>query len=322
METNFDITTLGELLIDFTHIGKSASGMRVFEQNPGGAVANVAVAGARFGLKTAFIGKVGGDMHGHYLKSVLEAENVDTRNLIVDGDCFTTLAFVEVAENGDCMYSFYRDGSADVKLRADELDAELIRGSKILQLGTLSLTAEPSRSATLSAARIAKAANVIVSCDVNYRPSLWRSEEEFRQRSAELLALVDLLKVSESEAQILTGIAAPEAAAAELMSRFDISAVAVTLGESGAYVRTRNGGARVAGYPANAVDTSGAGDTFWTGFLFSLLQSGTRLQDLNAENAAEFARFGAAAASIVVESRGAIPSLPTLEQVRARMGAG
>ncbi|MDR0838781.1 MAG: carbohydrate kinase [Oscillospiraceae bacterium] len=314
-----DVTALGELLIDFSSAGESATGMRMFERNAGGAPANVAAACAKLGLRAAFVGKVGDDLHGRFLKTALEREGVDTRNLIMDSDNPTTLAFLVAGPDGECEYSFYRDGAADLKLRGDEIDARLIKNSKILQLGTLSLTAEPSRGATLHAAQLAKNSGVIVACDVNYRPSLWKNVDEFRARSRELLRFVDLLKASESEAEILTGAASPEESAAALMSAADLSAVAVTLGENGSYVLTKRGGARVPALSANAIDTSGAGDTFWAGFLFSLLRSETRLRDINAENAASFALFGAAAASIVVEARGVIPALPTLAQVKERL---
>ncbi|MDR1298892.1 MAG: carbohydrate kinase [Oscillospiraceae bacterium] len=314
-----DITTLGELLIDFTEAGLSPSGMLMFERNPGGAVANVAAAGARFGLKTAFIGKVGGDMHGQFLKSTLARYGVDTRNLLTDGESFTTLAFVAIGEGGEREFSFYRRHSADLRLRADELDAQLLSGTKILHTGTLSLTAEPARSATLGAVLLAKRAGAVISCDVNYRASLWGSEAEFTARSRELLRETDLLKVSAEEAEALTGFSDYECAAASLLDEYGLYAAAVTLGERGAYILTRRGGVFAPAYYADAVDTSGAGDTFWSGFLYSFLRSGLSPGELDADLAAPFLKFANAAASVCVERRGAMPALPALDEVVTRL---
>lgn len=317
---SFDVTTIGELLIDFTEAGFSPSGMLMFERNPGGAVANVAVAGARFGLRTAFIGKVGDDMHGQFLRGVLKSEGVDTRSLLTDDEGFTTLAFVALGEGGEREFSFYRRHSADLRLREDELDGNLLTDTKILHAGTLSLTAEPSRGATLRAVRTARDAGAIISCDVNYRASLWDSADSFRARSRELLRYVDLLKTSAEEAEVLTGLRDCKRAAGALMDEYGFYAAAVTIGERGAYILTRRGGVYAPAYRVDAVDTSGAGDTFWSGFLYSFIRSKLAPGELDAETAGPFLRFANAAASVCVERRGAIPALPTLEEVAARLG--
>jgi fructokinase len=318
----FDITSLGELLIDFTQRGFSPSGMMLFERNPGGAVANVAVAGARFGLKTAFIGKVGADMHGQFLRGVLDDEGVDTSNLLTDVGSYTTLAFVSLGADGEREFSFYRRRSADLRLRAEEVDAALLTDTKILHVGTLSLTDEPARSAALHAVRTAKSAGAIISCDVNYRASLWESEDIFRARSRELLRDTDLLKVSHEEAELLTGETDHRRAAAALMREYGVYAAAVTLGRDGAYVLTRRGDSCAPAYRAAAVDASGAGDTFWSAFLYSFIRSGIPPEELDSGTVAKFLCFANAAASVCVERRGAIPSLPSKNEVAARMERG
>lgn len=317
----FDITTLGELLVDFTEYGRSASGMRLFEQNPGGAVANVACAGARLGLSTAFIGKVGGDIHGAFLSSVLEREGVDTRNLIVSPEHSTTLAFVALGEKGEREFTFYRKNAADVSLEAGELDRELIKNSAILHIGTVSMTDEPARDATLEAVAEARRASVAVSCDINFRPSLWNSREEMLDNAKRVLPMVDLLKVSDEEASLLTGRKDPEEMSDILMRDYPISCIAVTCGERGAFIRSRLGTARISAVPAKAVDTTGAGDAFWAAFLYSFLKSGIKLSDISPGHAEDFGRFAAAAASICVESTGAIPSMPGLNTVLERLKA-
>lgn len=97
----FSVSALGELLIDFTDAGTSAGGQRLFERNAGGAPANVLVALQKLGHQTAFLGKVGKDMHGDFLRATLEEQGIDTRGLISDPDAFTTLAFVALSPDGE-----------------------------------------------------------------------------------------------------------------------------------------------------------------------------------------------------------------------------
>lgn len=149
----YDITALGELLIDFTESGFSPNGMKLFERNPGGAVANVLAVTAKCGRKTAFIGKVGADMHGLFLKDTLEAASIDTAGLVVAEDVFTTLAFVALSPSGERAFSFARKPGADTRLRSDEVDAALLANSRLLHVGSLSLTDEPARGATFFAVK-------------------------------------------------------------------------------------------------------------------------------------------------------------------------
>ena len=169
----YDIVALGELLIDFTTCGKSANGMRLFEQNPGGAVCNVLSAMAKQGDKTAFIGKIGKDMHGAFLKQSIESVGIDTRGVIEADDVFTTLAFVELSDSGERSFSFARKPGADTCLRPDELDEALLKQTRVLHIGSLSLTNEPARSATIRAIELAKASGAMISYDPNYRAPLW-----------------------------------------------------------------------------------------------------------------------------------------------------
>jgi fructokinase len=298
-----DIVALGELLIDFTDAGDADKGARLFERNAGGAPANVAVWANTLGLKTAFIGKVGDDAHGTFLRHALEARSVDCRNLCVDADAATTLAFVELSQGGEREFSFVRKGAADTRLCVDDLDMTLIGGTKVLHLGTLSLTDEPARSATLFAAQYAKEHGVTVSLDVNYRALLWESAEEFRRRTYELLPFVSLLKVSEDEAYLLGP------------AIYSCGTVVITRGERGAticentYVAKIEGDSQiplvgsstqVAAAPVErVVDTTGAGDAFFAGFLFEYLRR-EQFAGLTGEAAAKLA-------AKCVQRRGAWP---------------
>jgi len=314
----FDVTALGEILIDFTPCGKSTAGQSLFEQNPGGAPANVLACLSKLGHKTAFVGKVGADMHGEFLKSVLEENRICTDGVITDEKVFTTLAFVELSGDGERNFSFARKPGADTCLTEKELSAELIRNSKVFHIGSLSLTAEPARSTTFRALEIAKESGCMISYDPNYRAPLWDSKEAAVERMRSVLPFVDVMKLSDEETELLTGKANPKEAAAVLLEK-GVSLVAVTLGEKGALVCTKEGSAIVLGYKADVVDTTGAGDSFWGGFLHKLLESGKLPQDVSLEEAALFAKYGNAVASLCVEKRGAIPAMPTIEEIEKRL---
>ena len=315
-----ELTVLGELLIDFTQAGESENGMRLFEQNPGGAVANVATAAARLGHKTAFIGKVGNDMHGRFLARVLEEVGIDCRGLVFSDEAFTTLAFVALDEKGERSFSFARKPGADTCLRPEELNQELLQSSRILHVGSLSLTAEPARSATLSAIRQAKTAGSIISYDPNYRASLWENEDQAREQMRSLLSMVDIMKLSDNETALLTDCSCPRQAALALNGR-GIPCVAVTLGAAGALVCVGGKTEIVSGFPVPAVrDTTGAGDAFWGGFLARFLETGLKPEELHLSDAVEFARWGNAAAACCIQKRGAIPAMPDRAELRLWLG--
>lgn len=315
----YEITALGESLIDFTPSGTSEAGMRIFEQNPGGAPANALAVFAKFGEKAAFIGKVGNDMHGLFLKETMEKAGIDTKGMIISDKVFTTLAFVSLNEQGEREFSFARKPGADTCLMEQEVNVDIINDSKILHIGSLSLTDEPCRSATFYALQQAKDAGKIISYDPNYRALLWESVESAIAGMRSPLDYVDVMKISDEETKLLTDIEDPEEAAKALLAK-GVSLVAVTLGKDGAYVCTKEGGAVVPGFESKVVDTTGAGDSFWGGFLYQLAKSGKRPEEVTLEEAKTFARFGNAVASLCVEKRGGIPAMPTMEQVTERLG--
>ncbi len=315
-----DVTALGEVLIDFTDAGTSPSGQKLFERNPGGAPANVLVALQRLGHKTAVIGKVGADIHGEFLRQTLEAEGVDTHNLICDPNTFTTLAFVALAADGERTFSFARKPGADTQLRSGEVDRSLIEESRVFHVGSLSLTDEPARSATLVALARAKAAGCILSYDPNYRATLWPSEQAAIEQMRSVVEHMDVVKISGEECVLLTGEASPEAAAAAILAQGP-SIVVVTLDAEGAYVATREGGRTVPSFKAQAVDATGAGDSFWGGFLCALVEAEKRPDQVSLDEAAGFVRFGNAVASLCVRGRGGIPSMPTREAVEELLAA-
>ncbi len=312
----FSVTALGEVLIDFTDSGISANGQKLFERNPGGAPANVLVALQKLGHKTAFIGKVGTDMHGEFLRQTIEENGINCEGLISDPNFFTTLAFVALDENGDRSFSFARKPGADTQLKEEDLPKDVIKDSRVFHVGSLSLTDEPARSATIAALKLAQEAGCVMSYDPNYRDSLWPNAETAAEQMRSLIPYMDLVKISAEECPLLTDFAEPEQAAKDLLSK-GVSVVVVTLDADGAFVATKDGSRMVESFRVKAVDTTGAGDSFWGGFLTAFCESEKKPADLTIDDAAAFALFGNAVASLCVRTRGAIPAMPERDAVEA-----
>lgn len=318
MKKENDIVALGELLIDFTEAGYGKNGMKFFEQNPGGAPANLLTAASHMGCHTAFIGKVGADMHGIFLKETLENEGIDTRAVVEDADYFTTLAFVEIDKSGERNFSFARKPGADTMLRKKELDAELLSNCRIFHFGSLSLTDEPSKGATLEAVTLAKKAGAIISYDPNYRSSLWKNQRTAVEEMKGVIPLADVMKVSDEESLLLTGMTNYEEAADELLT-LGPQLVAITLGKQGVLVARKGKKEIVEAFRVKAVDTTGAGDSFWGGFLSCFLSFDQTVDQMEWENIKKCAVTGNAVAALCVQKRGGIPSIPNKEAVNMFM---
>lgn len=314
----YDITVFGEILIDFTYSGKNDDGQALFAQNPGGAPANVAVAAQKLGASTAFIGKAGKDMHGEFLKSVLEKQNVSTKGMLLDENYFTTLAFVNISESGERTFSFARKPGADTQIQKEEINVDILDHTNIFHIGSLSLTDQPARDTTFYAVSRAKNMGSIISYDPNYRASLWQDETTAIKHMRSLIPYADIMKISDEETLLLTNHKDPEIAAKSLIQH-GVKISLVTLGGDGAYVCNKNGGFKVDGFKTTAIDTNGAGDSFFGGFLYKVSKSGKNPDELTLSELKDFARFGNAVASLCVEKKGAINAMPELEQVNRRL---
>lgn len=308
-----DITAVGEILIDLTQNGVTEQGIPQFAANPGGAPANLAVAAARLGASTAFIGKVGTDSFGTLLRNTLIENKVDVSGMVTDPANRTTLAVVALDKTGERTFSFYRDPSADVNLRCDEISQEKLKNTRFLHFGSVSLTTDPARSATLYAAETAKKHGAIISYDPNYRASLWSDEATAIERMLEPLEMVDVLKVSDEELPLLTGTGDLEKGSAMLADK-GIRLVLVTLGADGAFYRFDGKTGHIPGVKVKVGDTNGAGDTFFGATLAQLAKVGS-LDALTAEMLEAILTVSNKAAAITTSRHGAIPAMPTAEEV-------
>lgn len=315
-----DVTAIGELLIDFAAKSTDEEGYPTMAANPGGAPGNFLAALSAYGFKTAFLGKVGDDDFGKRLVGTLKKHGIETKGIISDPNVFTTLAFVSIDETGNRSFSFARKPGADTQLRFEELDMSLIEQARDFHFGTLSLTAEPSKTATKRAVCFAKDIGKWISFDPNLRIPLWNDLEEAKRQILWGLDIADIVKISDEETAFLWGNISPEEAA-EKLHKMGVSVVFVTLGPKGAYYSCKNG----AGYaksPENIhpVDTTGAGDIFGGSALSRLLSANKTLDELSTDDLKNAAEFACAAASLSTEAFGGISSVPPLEKITSLCG--
>lgn len=316
MEKRFDVTALGELLIDFTGNGTSSQGHPLFEANPGGAVCNVLSMLNNLGKKTNYIGKVGEDMFGHSLKDTLEELGIGTENLLLDKDVRTTLAFVHTFEDGDRDFSFYRNPGADMMLRKEEVQEELIAASRVFHFGTLSLTDEPVRSATIHALELAKKHNLLITFDPNLREPLWKSLDEAKEQIWFGMSKCHAVKISEEEIEFITGEKDFDKAVEIVRQRCDIPLICVTMGKEGSRAYYKDLIVDKAGFvQENTIETTGAGDCFGANMINYVLDHG--LDHLTKENLEEMLTYANAAASIITTRKGALRVMPKIEEIEA-----
>lgn len=314
-EKIFDVTALGELLIDFTENGLSEQGNPLLEANPGGAPCNVLAMLTKLGKKTTFIGKVGKDQFGAQLKNGLEEAGIDTQNLIMDDEVHTTLAFVHTFEDGDRDFSFYRNPGADMMLKKEEVPMDVIAASRIFHFGTLSSTHPGVREATRSALDHAKKNGLLISFDPNLREPLWDSLEDARREISYGLGFCDILKISDNEMEFMTGTTDYTAGVKKLQESYSIPLILVTLGKDGSRAYYKDQMVEAAPFlQDNTIETTGAGDTFCASILNYVLEHG--LENLNSEQLTEMLTFANAAASLITTRKGALRVMPTKEEVQ------
>ena len=317
MEKKYDVVALGELLIDFAMSGQSEQGNNLFEACPGGAPCNVLAMLTNLGKKTAFIGKVGNDQFGKLLKETIEDVGIESKGLLMDEQVHTTLAFVHTFPDGDRDFSFYRQPGADMMLTEDEVDYSLIKDTKIFHLGTLSMTDEPVRSATEKALEVAKEAGCLISFDPNLRPPLWSSMELAKEMMEYGFGYCDILKISDNEIQFVSGKEDYDEGIRYLQEKYNIPLILLTLGKDGSRAYYKDMRVERAGYKVNAIEPTGAGDTFCGSSLSGILDRS--FDNLTENDLGEIFNFANAAAALITTKKGAIRSMPEKKDVEELM---
>ncbi|PKK38935.1 Fructokinase [Clostridiaceae bacterium JG1575] len=311
-----DLVALGEALIDFTQDPTLEGEPIRYTQHPGGAPANVLAMAARLGKSTAFIGCVGKDAFGAFLKETMVQAGIDIQGLVSSPRYPTTLAFIHSDEHKDPSFSFYREGAADIHLSPKDLPLALLKKTRIFHFGSLSLTHDPARKATLEALDLARGNGSVISYDPNYRATLWASEKKAQESIASVLARVDILKVSQKEMVLLTGEEDWVRGSSILMGQGP-RLVLVTRGGGGAFFRNRRGYGRMAAFPVRVLDTTGAGDAFMGSFLSQFLETGKAPENLSPKELAAMVRFANASGGLTTTRPGALSALPTQEELNA-----
>ncbi len=315
----FDVIALGELLVDFTGSGASPQGNPVYEANPGGAPCNVLAMLKKLGRSCAFVGKVGDDLFGRMLRDAAEAAGICMDHLVFDRETRTTLAFVKTFGNGDRDFSFYRNPGADMMLREEELPLDEIAQSRVFHFGTLSMTHEGARRATVKAVEHARAGGAVISFDPNLRPPLWDSLDEARRQMEYGLSQCGVLKIADNELEFMTGEKDFDKGAAILRGKFpNIRLFNVTAGAQGSYSYYEDKRVFVpACRRGGVIETTGAGDTFCACVLDFVLAHG--LDGLTREDLSTMLRFANTAAYLVTTRKGALRSMPDAGEVRRLM---
>ena len=310
-----EVVAIGELLIDFVAKGKNKIGYPIMEANPGGAPANFLSALASFGITTSLIGKVGDDSFGHMLKKTLVQAGIDISSLIMDKNVFTTLAFVTLSENGDREFSFSRKPGADTKLSFDEIDLDVIDRAKVFHFGTLSLTSEPSKTATIKALEYAKNKGKIISFDPNLRKNLWDNLDDAKKAILYGLKNSDIIKISDDEVEFLFNLN-KEDGIKYIFNEFKPKIIYLTCGELGSYSMNKDGLIFTPSLKGiEVVDTTGAGDIFGGSAMYKLLDKNKSLDDITLDDLKDIAKFSSIAAGLSTTKHGGISSVPTLNEV-------
>ena len=318
----FDVTTLGELVIDMIPAAGPDDG-HLFVAKPGGAPGNVAAGVARLGLRTAMLSKVGPGSLGDMLIETLARAGVDTGAIIRSPVEPTALAVVSVNADGERDFMLYREGCADASFAANEVALDVVRASRVLHVGSLSLATPASAAAQRLAVACARDAGALISTDVNFRPTIWRDHEAMHATGREAVAGADIVKVSAEELSALTGIA-ETAGAVKSLWHHGLKVLTVTHGPGGAEFFTADRHVSIAGFPVEVADTVGCGDAFMAALLVGLLAI-----DITALREGELLSIGrsaCAAGAVIAGVAGAMEHMPrpqdiaTLVAVAGRLG--
>lgn len=308
-ETTYDVVALGELLVDFAHISSDSSGYPTLKAQPGGAPANFLAALQEYGCKTALISKVGDDTFGRLLTNTLDRLGVETKGIIKDNSVFTTLAFVTLDSSGNRSFSFARKPGADTLLNTNEVNTYLLENCKVFHFGSLSLTDEPSRTATEFALTYAKERHKYISFDPNLRIPLWSSENEARTQINWGLQQADIVKISDEEIDFLWGIS-PQDGAQKLLKEYGVRLVYATMGAKGCYYANPLCCGNVpCPIGIKVIDTTGAGDIFGGSAMSKFIKRGKSPESLFDEELYSITRFACYAASLSTTTHGSITSV-------------
>ncbi len=311
----YDLSAIGDALIDFTPSSGFEEDRPVYQCNVGGTVCNLVVAAAKLGLETMFVGKVGDDCMGDLIHKEMKRYKVDLSGYVKDKEHFTTQSFVTLQPNGERNFSFSRRYGADIFLKINEVPVEKMMDTVFLHFSGMCMTDEPIRNTTFEILKEAKKREKIVTVDVNYRSKLWKSEEDMVKTMWKSLQYVTLFKSSDEEAFLLTGEKTLDKAAAKILE-LGCKIVIISCGEKGCYYSYYGGHGQIPSYRVKAVDTTGAGDCFLAGFLYQL-RNANDIDNISEENIISMLRFANAAGALTTTRKGGVAGAPSIDEIEA-----
>lgn len=295
------ILCIGEILADM--IGEEKNGVITYERKAGGAPFNVACALKKFGSDVKFVGNVGDDLIGEFLLKFASDFGMDTTYIGKDENRNTTLAFVELSEDGERSFCFYRKNTADYYL--PQVDNELLSKADIVCIGSLMMSSESCVEYALDIIKRAHELKKLVAFDVNYRTDIFRDTESAVKTYKKILAGADIVKFSEDE--VLTF--SEEYIEKELSDKL----VLITLGKNGSEWRYKGKRNSQSSIKVTVADTTGAGDAFFAGALSVLDKVG---KEFTFEDLDKAIKFGNVTGALNTTGRGAIDNLPSLETIK------
>lgn len=297
---NGKIWVLGDAVVDLLPDGEGR-----LLQCPGGAPANVAVGVARLGGDSGFIGRVGDDPFGRFMRHTLAQEQVDVNYMRLDAAQRTSTVVVDLDSHGERTFTFMVRPSADLFLQPEDLPP--FAAGQWLHVCSIALSAEPSRSTTFAAMEAIKRAGGYVSFDPNIRSDLWQDPQDLRDCLDRALALADAIKLSEEELAFISGSDDIVSGIARLNARFQPTLLLVTQGKAGVQAALRGQVSHFPARPVVAVDTTGAGDAFVAGLLARLAAHG--IPDNLAALAPDLA-LAQTCGALATTAKGAMTALP------------
>lgn len=309
------VVCFGELLIDMIATSPGdLSQTEGFLKKFGGAPANTACGLVKLGTPATFIGKVGNDSFGKFLKNTLDEYGVDSSNLILSGKEMTTLAFVSLTEAGERDFIFYK-GAHDA---ISDSEVDLPENTFLFHFGSLTQIRDYANKATMKLLKQAHKQGAIVSYDPNIREFLWGDLVRARAVILDTAKQVDILKVNETEAALLSGEMDIEKAAEKLFSN-NLHALFITLGPDGCFYKTPSFSGKVATIPVEVVDTTGAGDAFNAGYIYGLCEAKKPVSDLSRDELETILKRAVVVGALTTTKKGAISALPSMEEVAAKL---
>jgi len=314
------VIAFGQAGVDFVGREQNTSlkDMLSFQKAAGGTPANVAVGLAKLGIPVMFVGKVGDDSFGHFLADTLQANGVDISELRFDKTAKTTIGFESTLEEPELL--IYGDPGPHILIRKDEISPNYFEKDSIFHFGSMTLTHNPGRETTFFAVDLAIEKSLFISFDPNLRLSIWPNVEEAKETVKQALKKANLVKLSFDEFKILSDFEKIEKIE-EFRSEYDIDLLVVTSGAEGSFYCNKHHHGFVKGKKVKVLDTTGAGDGFFAGLLYKIIQlnaaDSTSLNNLTEEQFTEITEFANAAGAITTMKLGVIPALPTLREIDA-----